>query len=55
MEQGEIMTDNKTLVKIIEKIGEGIEQLYFFCCDHQTEVTWFGLGMLFLLIIQAIF
>jgi len=49
------MSENKTLYKILTKIGDGVESVYFFCSDHQTEVTWFGLGMLFILIVQAIF
>ena len=49
------MSDNKFVYKMLEKIGEAIESAYFFCTEHPTEILWFSLGVISMLMIQIIF
>jgi hypothetical protein len=46
---------DKWLYTILEKTGEGIEKLYWFCSNNKTEVIWFSAGVLSVLAIQLIF
>ena len=46
---------DKYLYKALYKTGEAIQWLFDFCDTNSTEVTWFSIGVISVLIIQFIF
>lgn len=46
---------DKYIYKMLEKIGDGFEKLYWFCSNNRQEVTWFGLGFISCILINLIF
>ncbi|QLF87951.1 hypothetical protein Aegir_gp2 [Pelagibacter phage Aegir EXVC013S] len=45
---------DKYVYPILEKIGEGIEKIYWFCSNNKQEVTWFSFGFIVCALINLI-
>lgn len=46
---------DKYIYKVLEKIGDIVENLYWFCSNNRQAVTWFGLGFISGILINLIF
>jgi hypothetical protein len=46
---------DKYIYQALEKIGEGIEKIYWFCSNNKQEVTCFSLGFISCVLINLIF
>lgn len=46
---------DKYIYKALEKIGEAIQWVFDFCDTNITEVKWFSIGVISVILIQFIF
>jgi len=46
---------DKYIYPILEKIGDGIENIYWFCSKNSQQVTWFSVGFIVCVLLNIIF
>lgn len=45
---------DKWIYPMLEKIGEGVEKIYWFSSNNKQEVTWFCIGFASCILINII-